>query len=461
MIGLVASIKWRKALAIGLGALLLAGAVGAYAASLGVNSSGLAGDAVSGLNIPGACTIIAAEDSYVHNGNAGINFDPHGVLDVVRSGTAANRRRAYVRFNVAGSLCLETGAPLPANVGITSATLEMALTQAPTAAQTHGVYPASATWAQGTITWTNQPGAGVASATSAVPATNSAQISWNVTPDVRNFYATPASDFGWRVTATNEAVGNAAATTASTTWYCGISAVAYVAPAPQPPNPLPYTCVTNPARDDRPLLKITYSSLCTLSATQDTYVRQTDAAIFNGHNVMNVRRGVTANNRRRTYVRFDVAVSNCAETGAPIPPAAAINSAFLQLTIADAPTATRTHNLAPLSGTWAEATLSGTTQPGAGATSATAVTGLVDGAKITWAVTADVTNFFAVPANDFGWRLLDSQENTGNAAASAASSTWYCGINPVSYMLPNPQPPNPLAYGCIAGDAPTLVVGYL
>jgi hypothetical protein len=62
----------------------------------------------------------------------------------------------------------------------------------------------SASWAEGTITWNNQPGVGTSSGTVVTGTTNGATLVWTVTSDVQAFANTPSSNNGWRIADTDE-----------------------------------------------------------------------------------------------------------------------------------------------------------------------------------------------------------------------------------------------------------------
>jgi hypothetical protein len=114
--------------------------------------------AVGVLGAPGAAqaastTITATEDSYTSQGNAGTAHGSSGSLTV---NGAPGERRAYVKFTVTG---------IPAGSTEVSAVLRLWVSRSSPATFTAWAVPAS--WAEATLTWSNQPalGSAVASVT--------------------------------------------------------------------------------------------------------------------------------------------------------------------------------------------------------------------------------------------------------------------------------------------------------
>ena len=177
------------------GAGLLAAVFGvgvAVAATLGVSSAALTVSTGPSSVAATTCTLNAApNDSYVSQASAASNFGPATTLNV-RSSLAANMR-TFVQFTL-------TSCSIPANALVTDAELKLFLSTAPTVSRTYDAHRVTASWAEGTITWTNQPAvAASATASTATGTTASVTLKWNVTSDVQAFLDGTASNFGWRI----------------------------------------------------------------------------------------------------------------------------------------------------------------------------------------------------------------------------------------------------------------------
>lgn len=177
------------------GVAVAAGAFGvgvAVAATLGVTSSALTVSTGASSIAATTCSLNAApNDSYVSQASAASNFGTATTLNV-RSSAAANMR-AFVQFSL--STC-----SIPANALITNGELKLFMSSAPTASRTYDAHRVTASWAEGTITWTNQPAvAASATASVATGTTSSVTLKWNVTSDVQAFLDGTSSNFGWRI----------------------------------------------------------------------------------------------------------------------------------------------------------------------------------------------------------------------------------------------------------------------
>jgi hypothetical protein len=181
--------------------LLIAGAIcvpvwaaTAFAASLTVSSSRLTSYASASSVPTSTCTVGAAADSYVSNAllQTGTNFGGASELHV--SGGATDKR-SFVRFDLS---CL------PSTAEVKSASLRLVLSSAPSQSRTYALHRVSASWAEGSITWSNQPGVGASSGTVSTGTTGGVTLQWTVTSDVQAFVAGSASNNGWRVSDTDE-----------------------------------------------------------------------------------------------------------------------------------------------------------------------------------------------------------------------------------------------------------------
>lgn len=154
----------------------------------------------------------------------------------------------------------------------------------------------------------------------------------------------------------------------------------------------------------------TYGSptTCTLTATDDTYVRKDQAGTsFGGQGTLDISSSASAT--RRVLLRFDMTTCSPA-----IPSDAIISAADVRLTTAGlATTATRSYALHRATGAWTETTTWSSQPTVAGsATWTTSVPILTAiGTVIVWSAAADVQAFVAGSATNFGWRLADTAED--------------------------------------------------
>ncbi len=172
--------------------LLLGGAVG-FATSLALTPKRLTiFTSASSISI-GSCTLSAsAADTYADGAalSQGSNFGT-ATQSHVRSDSLGNKR-SFVRFDLASC-------SIPSGARIETATLSLHLSAAPGANRTYEVRPVSASWAETTLTGSNQPGA-AGSATDSVSTgtTNGVTLAWTVVADVQAFVNGTANN-GWRV----------------------------------------------------------------------------------------------------------------------------------------------------------------------------------------------------------------------------------------------------------------------
>ena len=143
---------------------------------------------------------------------------------------------------------------------------------------------------------------------------------------------------------------------------------------------------------------------CTLDAVADSYVDQLNLlSNFGAATTFLVQSSLTQN--KRGFVRFDL--SSCS-----IPSTARIKTAILTLSLATAPTSSRTYLASRATGSWSEAGLTWTNQPAvAGSPTATCTTGTSSGVALTWNVALDVQAFTDGSLTNNGWRLADSSED--------------------------------------------------
>jgi hypothetical protein len=148
----------------------------------------------------------AMVDSYVDEQNATTNNGAVGTMDAQ---TANNKnRRPYVRFDLTQCSPL-----IPSSANVHVSTLRLWVTAVPTTCRTENIYPATAAWTEGAITWNNQPfgtttnnpssasrtdgisiGSGVCTYTTAAQ-----YVSWTVTTDVTKFVNGTLTNNGWMI----------------------------------------------------------------------------------------------------------------------------------------------------------------------------------------------------------------------------------------------------------------------
>jgi hypothetical protein len=131
----------------------------------------------------GTTQSVVSDDSYTQRNNTSTNSGTATGINVKSNTTSANY--GWIRFD-------PTSCSLPANVQIDSAVLT--LTASSASGRTVAVYPVSATWAQGTITWSNQPAVSGTATSSATVATTT---NWDVSPDVARWVGGLATNYGW------------------------------------------------------------------------------------------------------------------------------------------------------------------------------------------------------------------------------------------------------------------------
>ena len=132
--------------------------------------------------------LIAVEDAQVKENRANQNTG-NATLMNVRSHNNNRNHRSFAKFDISS---------IPAGSTINSATLTLCATQVANATRTYNVHRVTGTWAEGTITWNNQPTvAGVITGSAATPPTP-ACMTWTVTTDVQAWVDGTANN-GWRV----------------------------------------------------------------------------------------------------------------------------------------------------------------------------------------------------------------------------------------------------------------------
>lgn len=167
----------------------------------------------SALTVERTCTLSATPtttttvvDASVRQSNATTNYGTQ-TTDNVASGSAANRR-LYVRFDL--TACSPA---IPATSTIESAFLRLYASALPTTCRTVDIFRATAAWAEGTLTWNNQPFGTAINNPASATATDTFQAGTpagcanrttgtyltgaSVTTDVAAFVAGSATNNGW------------------------------------------------------------------------------------------------------------------------------------------------------------------------------------------------------------------------------------------------------------------------
>lgn len=147
------------------------------------------------------CTLGAAADAYVDASSAISNFGTATSLQV-RSGPSPQLRRIFIRFDL--TACSPA---IPAGAIIHSARLRLVTNVAQSNTRTYGVYAATTTWSEGTVTWNTQAavaGSSTASTTVSSGTASGSTIEWNVISDVQSFVTLDLTNSGWRVWDSNE-----------------------------------------------------------------------------------------------------------------------------------------------------------------------------------------------------------------------------------------------------------------
>jgi len=106
-------------------------------------------------------------------------------------------RRAFVKFNL--STC-----NAPTSATVTTATLSLYMTAAPSTSRTYDVRRVTATWTEAGVTWTNQPAVGGVTSSTTTGTTPDVRRTWTVTADAQAWIAGTATNYGLRVSDATE-----------------------------------------------------------------------------------------------------------------------------------------------------------------------------------------------------------------------------------------------------------------
>lgn len=146
-------------------------------------------------------------DSYVNQASPTVNAGSATFVEV-RSSANANRR-TYLRFDL--TAC---NPAIPSSATVTGSLVRLFVTAVPAVCRTYDIFRVTATWAEASITWNNQPfGTTINNPASgqrtsfitigAAPCQNTAANAyingWNVGTDIQAFVAGTATNFGWMI----------------------------------------------------------------------------------------------------------------------------------------------------------------------------------------------------------------------------------------------------------------------
>lgn len=173
------------------------------------------------------CTLLATEDTYVNKGSGNTNYNGNSYLLV--SGFELfvhDVRRSYLKYTLSSGTtgnCLETGAAMPAGATILRATVRIHVYEPPNASRPYelqrltGQGSDTLPWAQGTLTWNGQDTYTAATtSTATVTTSDNTWAGWDATSDAQAFWAGSATNYGWRITESDE-------DSSRDTRFCGIS----------------------------------------------------------------------------------------------------------------------------------------------------------------------------------------------------------------------------------------------
>jgi hypothetical protein len=173
----------------------------AVGAPLGVTSERLTVVHTTGAIPTQQCTLSEpVADTYGDQANPDT---PHGGATTMGVASGPANRRAFLRFDL--STCA-----IPQNAKVTSATLRLTISTAPAETRDYEAARVAASWTEGALTWSNQPGVTASpTATVASGTVGGARLDWNVTTDVAAFVSGATTNEGWRI---KDAQENAATT---------------------------------------------------------------------------------------------------------------------------------------------------------------------------------------------------------------------------------------------------------
>ena len=132
-------------------------------------------------------------DAYVNVKKPGNNYG--ATSEIIVKSKSGQSMRSFVQFDVSSIASGST---------VTSATLTLCASLVPGSTRTYNAHQVTAAWAEGGITWTNQPTVAASPTSSAATPASPGCMSWTVTADVQAWVDGTANN-GWRVSDSVEA----------------------------------------------------------------------------------------------------------------------------------------------------------------------------------------------------------------------------------------------------------------
>ena len=169
----------------------------AYAASLSIEPQDLTPySSTTQIPTTSTCTLTSSADTYAEQLVATATHGSDTTMQVASANLA--NKRSFVTFDL-------SGCSFAATADVHSATLALYLSTAPSSSRTYNANRVTASWAEGTLNWSNQPSvAGTATSIVSTGTTNGVTLSWDVKADVKSFVEGASTNYGWRVADNSE-----------------------------------------------------------------------------------------------------------------------------------------------------------------------------------------------------------------------------------------------------------------
>jgi hypothetical protein len=145
-------------------------------------------------------------DTTVHQDASILNFGTATTMDV-QSRNAGRNHRLYMRFDLT-----KCSPVIASSASVQLASLRLWISSLPGSCRTYDLFRVTATWAEITITWNNQPfgtsennppGASAAATASVGPSpcgvSATGYVTWTVTSNVQAFVSGSSNNFGWMI----------------------------------------------------------------------------------------------------------------------------------------------------------------------------------------------------------------------------------------------------------------------
>lgn len=173
----------------------------AFAATMSVSSSRVTTHSMAVSVAETTCTLTASADAGLDRATQNTNYGTFNQMSV-RSQSGNNMRRGILRFDM--SSC-----NIPATALIRSATLRLTVLSGPGSSRSYGAHRVNGTWAEGAVTYSNQPPFAATATSTSTTGVAPATLSWSVLTDVSAFARGTASNNGWLIKDSNEGAGSA------------------------------------------------------------------------------------------------------------------------------------------------------------------------------------------------------------------------------------------------------------